>query len=189
MIEESYSMYEKVVKPVILSTPKETTTWVDNILAGVSEADKVIYNDQSPETGFILLPDMKWDQSNLSTLYLQVLVRPTIHSMRDLNDTHLPLLNNIKHWVPKVVLEKYGVDPSQIRMFFHYQPTYYRLHVHVTHIQFNSLKGMTVGQAHLLDTVIDNIANIDKGYYQKCTLHYALGDNHPIYRAIQEQKE
>lgn len=30
--------------------------------------DKIVYEDEDPETGFIILPDMKWDEKTLSSL-------------------------------------------------------------------------------------------------------------------------
>lgn len=47
-------------------------------------------------TGFILLPDLKWDRTDTQNLYLLALVRRRdILSMRDLRKEHLPLLKNI----------------------------------------------------------------------------------------------
>jgi len=44
--------------------------------------------------------------------------------------------------------------------------------------------GSTVGQSHLLDTIIDNIENIDPEYYSKASLRFALGVNHPVYALV-----
>lgn len=32
------------------------------------EADRILYEDPNPETGFLILPDLKWDQKTISTL-------------------------------------------------------------------------------------------------------------------------
>ena len=67
-----------------------------NILEGKSEADRVLYNDPDPENGFLLLPDMKWDQKDRESLYLLAIARRRgILSMRELTAEHLPLLKNI----------------------------------------------------------------------------------------------
>ena len=69
-----------------------------NILDGKSEADRVVYNDPHPDTGFVLLPDMKWDQNELENLYMLAVVRRRgILSLRELTQEHLPLLRNVLH--------------------------------------------------------------------------------------------
>jgi len=32
------------------------------------EVDKIAFEDEDPETGFVILPDMKWDGKTLSAL-------------------------------------------------------------------------------------------------------------------------
>jgi m7GpppX diphosphatase len=71
--------------------------WVINILEHKSETDRVVFEDSSPEIGFILLPDLKWDTKQTEDLYLIAIVHQTgIKSLRDLSSCHLPLLKNIK---------------------------------------------------------------------------------------------
>jgi m7GpppX diphosphatase len=41
---------------------------VYNVLEHKKEADKIVYEDTNPETGFMILPDMKWDGKTLSAL-------------------------------------------------------------------------------------------------------------------------
>ena len=70
--------------------------WVYNILEKKKEVDRVIYDDPDPETGFVLLPDLKWDCKSTTNLYLTAIVVPrNIKSLRDLTSKHLPLLRNI----------------------------------------------------------------------------------------------
>ena len=67
-----------------------------NILDGKAETDRVVYSDPDPLTGFVLLPDMKWDRSDLQNLYMLAIVRRRdLFSLRDLTTEHLPLLKNI----------------------------------------------------------------------------------------------
>ncbi|KAF2346969.1 HIT-like domain, partial [Trinorchestia longiramus] len=71
--------------------------WIYNILDGVSEVDRVILRDADPETGFVLLPDLKWTGEQLSDLYCQAIVnRRDLASIRDLTGDCLPLLRNIR---------------------------------------------------------------------------------------------
>lgn len=41
---------------------------VYQILGGLKEAERVIFRDEDPENGFIILPDLKWDGTNMSAL-------------------------------------------------------------------------------------------------------------------------
>ena len=67
-----------------------------NILEKKQEADRIVFEDPDPETGFILLPDMKWDRKAVTELYLVGIVHKSgIRSIRDLTVEHLPLLKNI----------------------------------------------------------------------------------------------
>ena len=69
-----------------------------NILDGKSEVERVVYNDPDPEIGFVLLPDLKWDQKELDNLYMLTVVRKRgILSLRELTAQHLPLLRNVLH--------------------------------------------------------------------------------------------
>jgi len=41
---------------------------VYNVLEHKKEADKIVYEDKDSKTGFMILPDMKWDGKTLSAL-------------------------------------------------------------------------------------------------------------------------
>ena len=63
--------------------------------------------------GFLILPDLKWDQKDPRELDLLVLVhRRDLNTVRDLNQSHLPLLQNILHKSTKVISEKYKISVS-----------------------------------------------------------------------------
>ena len=70
--------------------------WVDNILDHKAEEDRIRFEDEDPETGFILLLDLKWDERTVDTLYLLGICHVHgITCLRDLTDRHLPLLKNM----------------------------------------------------------------------------------------------
>ena len=39
--------------------------WVYNILEGRAEQNRVVFDDPDPENGFVLVPDLKWDQKEV----------------------------------------------------------------------------------------------------------------------------
>jgi m7GpppX diphosphatase len=83
MVSETPEVYKKVVVPYIESFPPERLDWyvlshtlpfeaevmrrVYKILEGKKEVDRVLYKTEG-EAGFLILPDMKWDQTTISAL-------------------------------------------------------------------------------------------------------------------------
>ncbi|XP_071511096.1 m7GpppX diphosphatase-like [Diadema antillarum] len=187
LIIESYEDYKTITKPH-LDQMQFSIQWVYNILEKKAEADRIVLEDTDPETGFVMLPDMKWDEKQTSDLYLVVIVRPrNVRSLRDLNASHLPLLRNIQEKCINCVTEKYGVAEDQLRMYFHYQPSYYHLHVHVTNLKFDA-PGTHVTRAHLLSSVIANIELVPD-YYQRVPLSFVLMENNSLLKRFQEAKK
>ncbi|CAD6884692.1 unnamed protein product [Tilletia laevis] len=193
LFRETPEVYEGVVKPWIRSQPASRINWVYNILDKLKEKDSIIYEEPSPESGFIIVPDLKWDQQTLSSLYLVAIVHNrSLRSLRDLRREHVPMLRAIGHAAERVAKDRYGVKPgmgggsSSVRCFLHYQPTYYHLHVHILHASHVSYTGAIVGQAHLLDDVIDLLElGVDFG---KRTLTYALGERHELWGVLADAK-
>ncbi|GAA5967111.1 hypothetical protein JCM8115_000926 [Rhodotorula mucilaginosa] len=196
LVRETPEVYERVVKPYVDSISPSSISWVYNILDGTAEAENVLHRDDNPETGFVLTPDLKWDQKTMSALYLLVLTQDrSIRSLRDLRARHLPLLRNIRTECERVAREKYGLDAGELRFFVHYQPTYYHFHVHVVHLSYVSFSGITVGQAHLLDDVIDALElELEatqaggptplQSWFERKTFTYSLGVQHPLYALL-----
>ncbi|KII96203.1 hypothetical protein PLICRDRAFT_49092 [Plicaturopsis crispa FD-325 SS-3] len=190
MVRETPRLYEQIVKPYIDSFPPSRTQWVEDILSGKSEADKVIYRDASPDYGFVILPDAKWDLTTLSTLYLVAIAHSrSIRSLRDLNKTHLGMLQSIRREAERVVQERWVLPPGSTRLYVHYQPSYYHFHVHIVNANQSALAGtgMSVGQAHLLDDIISLLeldADDGPSIFQRMTLTYGLGDQHGLYDAL-----
>ena len=76
-----------------------------NILEHKTEVERIVYENADPEAGFILLPDMKWTNGNVSELYLVAIVhKHGLRSIRDLRQEHLPLLRNILN-LGRVIIE------------------------------------------------------------------------------------
>lgn len=67
-----------------------------NILEKNAEVERVVFEDSDPVKGFVLLPDLKWNQKQMENMYLVAICHARgIKSLRDLNQSHLPLLKNI----------------------------------------------------------------------------------------------
>uniref|UniRef100_A0A8B9CNW8 m7GpppX diphosphatase n=1 Tax=Anser brachyrhynchus TaxID=132585 RepID=A0A8B9CNW8_9AVES len=184
LIRESWEDYKNITLPFIQSQ-SFSIQWVYNILEKKAEADRIIHENQDPCNGFVLVPDFKWNQNQLDDLYLIALIqRRDVKSLRDLTGEHLPLLKNILQEGKEAIGKRFGVPGSQLRIYLHYQPSYYHLHVHFTALGYDA-PGSAVERAHLLADVIDNLA-LDSAYYQKRALTFALRADEPLLKKFQE---
>ncbi|CAL4067069.1 unnamed protein product [Meganyctiphanes norvegica] len=182
-INETSQMYNDITKPFVESQ-SFSKQWIYNILEHKKEVERIVFEDSDPETGFILLPDLKWTGEQLENLYLQALVkRRDISCIRELTGEHLPLLQNIQEKGTTAITEKYGLPANKMRIYLHYQPSFYHLHVHFTALSFEA-PGTYAGKAHLLSDIISNL-EIDGDYYKKATISYTVKDNHPLRAVLQ----
>ncbi|KPJ19136.1 Scavenger mRNA-decapping enzyme DcpS [Papilio machaon] len=151
---------------------------------GKSEQDRVIYDNKCEREGFVLVPDLKWDGLTKETLYLLAIVRQRgIKSLRDLNETHLPLLKRVRDEGKKTIYSKYKVSGSQLRVYLHYQPSFYHLHIHFTYLRHEA-PGIYAEKSHLLDTVINNIEMMGN-YYKKATLPFTIREMDTIFNVYE----
>ena len=154
--------------------------WVYNILDHKKETERIAFEDPCKENGFVLLPDLKWDNKSIETLYLLGIVhRRDLKSIRSLTSEHLPLLKNVRDKGVAAIQEKYDIDRAQLRIYLHYQPSFYHLHVHFTYLKHDA-PGIFCERSHLLDSVINNI-ELMPNYYQKATLSFVVYDNDKLY--------
>lgn len=179
LILETPEVYEKVTLP-FLAKEQFTLDWVYNILEHKQEEDKIVYEDSD----FILLPDYKWNGQTESLYLLAIVTDRTIRSIRDLNESHLPLLENIRLKSLDAIKSKYGLDASSIRAYFHYQPSFYHLHVHFTYLRYDA-PGIFCEKSHLLNTVIDNVRLLPD-YYKKASLTFAVREKEKLYLAYKD---
>ncbi|KAI0280411.1 scavenger mRNA decapping enzyme [Russula aff. rugulosa BPL654] len=181
IVRETPALYERIVKPYIDAFPASRTQWIDDIISGRSEAEKVLFRSppEADPFGFLILPDMKWDLANLTSLYLVALtLLPNIKSLRDLNLSHLPLLRSVRREATNVVKNRWGLERTELHHF----------HVHIVNANHTALWGMTVGQAHMLDDII-SLLELDEptgpSMCQRMTLSYGLGEQHGLFSAMQ----
>lgn len=85
------------------------------------------------------MPDFKWDGKTLETFYaIGIVHQLNLKSLRSLTADHLPLLRNIQAKGVAGIKAKYGLDESQLRIYIHYQPSFYHLHVHFTFLKYEA---------------------------------------------------
>jgi hypothetical protein len=94
VVVETAADFARVHAPLIKALPPSRTAWVDNILDGSAEADRVIASDPDPVTGWVLLPDMKWDRAVAGArVYAVAILRDrALTCLRDISATHADAL-------------------------------------------------------------------------------------------------
>jgi len=166
-ILETPNIYYKTTYPRIVH---QDLTWIDNIMNGKKESDNIIYNDED----FILMPDLKWSTGDLCDMYyLAIFKDKELRSIRSLNQSHLSLLNKVKEISTNKIKELHNINDDQLRLYFHYHPTFWQLHLHINLIT-KSWHGALSDCAHLLPTVINNIELVND-YYQRANIE--IGTN------------
>ncbi|KLT42672.1 scavenger mRNA decapping enzyme [Cutaneotrichosporon oleaginosum] len=192
LLTETPELYASIVEPYIASFPPERTAWVHAIIEGRKEAERVLFSAPGDE-GFTLLPDLKWDGVSPSALYLTAIARDArIRSLRDLRRAHVPLLRAIRGAAYAVCAERWGVAQGELRLFVHYQPSYYHFHVHVVHVAHEIMAGMAVGQAHMLEDIIGWLELSPEdgpSLLSQMAFTYALGTEHGLYAPLAARQE
>ena len=165
---ESYEDYKKNILPERLTRNRQ---WVYDIFDGKKEKEKVLYQDSD----FLLIPDIKWDGNDVFELMLVAFFKDKeLHSMRDLNGKHIKLLEKVKKTSCKIINDKFELDENQLKIFFHYRPTVWQLHMHF-HCLFLKLPSSSIERAHSIYSVIENL-KLDTDYFKKVKIH-CFNDN------------
>jgi len=179
-IFETPEDYAKITLPCIQAN-LFSVEWIYNILDGRNDQDLILVRDDDPQKGFCLFQDLKWDGKTLENLYYQAIIRRRdIKSIRDLTEKELPLLENILEKSLKAIAKKHGLPASRLKCYFHYQPTYYHLHVHFRHIGSRSF-----APYNFLQTVIGNL-KLSGDYYQRATLQFVTREERPLWQAYKK---
>jgi m7GpppX diphosphatase len=169
--------------------------WLHNVLSGAKETERVLHADDN----FLMNVDTKWathpdcnstpreqwhGHPSTDELYCLAIVRDTeLPTLRELRTCHLPLLRAILETGRDTIKRVYGVDQDQLRVFFHYHPQFYHLHVHFTRSHVNP--GCEAERAHLLTDVIQNLES-DGDYYAKRSITIRLRERDALYKALDQ---
>ncbi|KAI9679319.1 MAG: hypothetical protein M1817_005339 [Caeruleum heppii] len=169
LVRETPDVYRRLVRPFVEKKRAEgRLNWVWNILEGRTEQDDVLLREEGGDEGFIVLPDLNWDRTTLSTLHLLALpLRRDLFSLRDLTKAHLPWLRHMRSRILDAVTGLYpSLERDEVLLYFHYQPTYHHLHIHVTHVnllQQPSNGTQAIGKAFGFDQLLAQLESMGGG--------------------------
>ena len=162
IVKESYEEYLEFMT----NRDKEKDRWIYNIIDGIAEQDKIIYRDLH----IIVIPTYTWDSTNIYKLHILCLpTNVSLRTIRDLSLKDVPLLEHMKKVSLEQIKQKYGLKEENLKIFFHYDPSTYHLHIHFIN-NANVETWSSVEYSHDLDTVIFNL-KMDTDYYKKIKLN------------------
>jgi m7GpppX diphosphatase len=168
VVRETPQIYSRYVRPYMqLCREEGRLNWIFNILDGRTEQENVLFRsaESDPNNDYLLLPDLNWDRSTLSSLHLLALVqRRDIWSVRDLKKSLAPWLRRLHSTLTNKVTELYpGVEGDMLKFYIHYQPTYYHFHIHIVHVNLDAGATQATGKALGLENVISQLENLQGG--------------------------
>jgi diadenosine tetraphosphate (Ap4A) HIT family hydrolase len=160
--KESYDEYLEFIS----KRNPDIDRWIYNIIDGISEQEAIIHKDDL----CIVIPTYNWDGKNVNKLHIMCLpVDKNLRSIRDLTCIHISLLEHMRKITIQQIEEKYGLKEDSLKMFFHYDPSTYHLHIHFMNTSYTKCNS-SVEYSHDLDSVIFNL-KIDTDYYKKIKLN------------------
>jgi m7GpppX diphosphatase len=157
IIKETYSDYINFIN----NYDSKKDKWIYNIIDGISEQDNIIFKDNQ----FLLIPSYTWDKSIDNLHLLSIPFNKSIRCIRDLNSTHIELLKYMKIKSLEIINNNFNLDETELKIFFHYEPSTYHLHIHFINVLYIDSKS-SVEYSHSLDNVIFNL-ELDSDYYKK----------------------
>ena len=194
-VTETPEIYRDHVRPFMEEKRSAgRLAWVFNIIEGRKEQEDIIYRTpfgEDPEEGFLLTPDLNWDRKTLEGLHLLGIVeRRDIWSLRDLRKKHIPWLRHMKAKLVDATVEVYPtVEADQLKLYVHYQPTYYHFHIHVVHAQLEAGATQATGKAVGLDGIIEQLRVMqgdEEAGMDSVSLGYTLGEASELWTEVFE---
>lgn len=189
LVHETPDIYKKYVRPYIAKQhEKGTLQWVYNILDGLKEQEDVIYKETGEE-GFLLLPDLNWDRKTLESLHLLGIVeRRDIWSVRDLRKGMVGWVSHMRSKMLDATVRLYPeLDKDQLKLYVHYQPTYYHFHIHIVHVALEAGNTQATGKALGLENVISQLETMggdENASLADVSLSYHLGERSELWEKI-----
>lgn len=184
-VTETPDIYRDSIRPFMQAKRDQgRLNWVFNIIEGRKEVEDVIYRTplgEAGDEGFLLLPDLNWDRKTIEALHLLGIVeRRDIWSLRDLKVKHIPWLEHMKAKFIEATEKVYpDVEPDQLKLYVHYQPTYYHFHIHIVHVALEAGATQATGKAIGLESIIEHLKSMgddqERGM-DSITLGYTLGE-------------
>jgi m7GpppX diphosphatase len=195
MVTETPQIYAEKIRPYMQGKRDGgRLNWIYNIIDGKTEVEDVIFRTpqgRDGDEGFLLLPDLNWDRKTIEGMHLLGLVeRRDIWSLRDLKKKHISWLKEMRRKFLEATVQSYkGLDEDQLKLYVHYQPTYYHFHVHIVHVALEAGATQATGKAIGLESIIEQLELMEgdeEAGMDRTTLHYTVGEASELWTDIFE---
>ncbi|VDN35695.1 unnamed protein product [Dibothriocephalus latus] len=168
LVLETPQIYSDVIVPFLAASPRDLA-WVDNILNGTAEVDRVLFTDPDESLGFTFVLDYRWDGRQLHELHCLALARSTgLTCLRDLRACHVPMLKKMLSEGRQALVAKYGSGGGGSGSS-----------------NITADNKTAAGKAYLAEDVIANL-ELDGEFYARRTMPMFLHENHAFLAAIRE---
>jgi len=162
---ETYSDYTKKVLP-FAKEKKDNRVWLDNLFKyNKDNKNTLIYADDN----FILIEDIRWESKDINELRIVAFFKlEKLYCIRELRKKHIKLLDKVYRKSIKIIKQKYKLNEDQLKVFFHYRPSIWQLHLHFNYINLKTISS-SIERAHPYFSVIENL-KINSNYYKKVSI-------------------
>ncbi|ORY65203.1 HIT-like domain-containing protein [Pseudomassariella vexata] len=194
-VTETPEIYRDHIRPFMQANREAgRLNWVYNIIEGRKEVEDVIYRTplgRDGDEGFLMLPNLHWDRKTIEALHLLGIVeRRDLWSLRDLKMKHVPWLKHMKAKMIDATIKTYPqIEEDQLKLFCHYQPTYYHFHIHIVHVMLEATSTQSVGKAIGMDSIIEQLEGMvgdDETGMDAMALSYIVGEESDLWTDIFE---
>lgn len=175
-VKETYSDYGADDKTLKM-------TWMDNLIEKIRELEhagqynlvtdnagtitsNTIFNERIylSTADYFIIKDYKWDGKSAEQLYLLLVFRDDmLRSIRDVSD--VGLLERARRDILNCC-KAFGLGEKDVCLFFHYRPSFFRLHIHILCIVKSTEQIGSPFRSVYLDDVIRNL-KLDIEYYKR----------------------
>ncbi|KAI5175862.1 m7GpppX diphosphatase, partial [Pancytospora epiphaga] len=140
------------------------TSWLDNLVKPNTKSfttctEEILFENEH----YLIIADYKWDKKTNSSLYLLLIFKnDKYRSLREIDDPDILRSARADSYAQCL---RYGVKEEDVCLYFHYRPSYFRLHLHILNISKSQYSLGSAVRNVLLDDVIKNL-EMDVNYYK-----------------------
>lgn len=165
----SYRLNQKITKEsyndYLIRASKRNSSkdqWIKDIVSGKIHTENIIFQNDN----FVMFPPAKWDTKDMTKFHMLAFVKDfSVRSMRDLDGSHINLLEDILNTGCEQIVKKYDIKQDKLKIYIHYPPSSWILHVHFNVIEDNS-SSSSVEYSNSLYNIIINL-KLNSNYYKQ----------------------
>lgn len=185
VITETAEMYETVTRPYMLDQLKQESQikWIRDIFTGAAEPEKVLFRSDE----FLLVRKPEWsedDRININAIVMFDLngvmanggfdVQSTPLCIRELRSSHVELIRRAMNQSLDLFSSHFTIPSTSLQCYFHYHPSYYQLHFHITHVSLSGSTTSTINRAVDVEDVLWRLQNDNTGFQVTDTLFSSI---------------